>query len=147
MLLKGLRHSRQCLRLPKLSTSIIIDVKPDRMLWKALTHVPSMQVSSFRKLRRVGSDSAQLFGMAASLSGTLQLGSDEEEDLADDSGFTTQGASAASMRNGVSHWVEGAPRGTRGRAKGAHLRVTLPAGSTKVRGEPRHFLTSVVMFI
>ena len=32
-----------------------------------------------------------------------------------------------------SQWVEGAPLGNRGRARGAHLRITLPAGSTRVR--------------
>lgn len=93
-------------------------------------------MSSFRKLRRVGSDSAQLFDMAATLTGTLQLGSDEEGELADATGFTSR-ASAASARNGGSGWVEGGPRGTRGRAKGAHLRLTLPPGTTKVLADPR----------
>lgn len=98
-----------------------------------------MQVSSFRKLRRVGADSEQIFEMAATLTGTLQLGSDEEDNLADASGFTTSRASAASMRNGGSNWVEGAPRGARSRAKGAHLRLTLPPGTTKVGRDLRHW--------
>ena len=42
-----------------------------------------------------------------------------------------------------SQWVEGAPSGNRGRSRGAHLRITLPAGSTRVR-EPFHVVIAHV---
>lgn len=70
--------------------------------------------------------------MVSTLTGTLPLNSDEEDALADPSGFTRSAASATSMRIGGSHWVEGAPTQSQGRSKGAHLRLTLPAGTTKV---------------
>ena len=107
-------------------------------------HSLSRQVSSFHKLRGVDSDSAQLFDLAASLTGTLQLDSDEENNLAEASGFTTREASSASMLGGASHWVEGAPKGSHGRPKGAHLRLTLPAGATKVRNNLLKLLVMIV---
>ena len=70
--------------------------------------------------------------MVSTLTGTLQLGSDEEDELAAPRGATCSAASAASMRASGGAWVVGAPIGKGGRSKGAHLRVTLPAGSTQV---------------
>ena len=90
-------------------------------------------MSPFRQVRRAPGETGELYEVAAALTGTLQLGSDEEADQADENGFTRPSASVGGgSLHKRSQWVEGAPHGSRGRARGAHLRVTLPAGSTKV---------------